>query len=232
MSDLDTRIREWRRLQERETSLSPRELDELEDHVRAHADLEMELNAVLAPEQAFAIARRELGEPATLSKEFAKAGKPRWWRLVFAGCAMFVVSFALPAVGEHSTSAGNGLFGITHGAVSGLGAFQDALFWGDGLGTLSALTNLLMVGGIAALAIRRRPPRRWVPALLAAAGVMNLVYWPIWTVIGGEPITLLLPGYWAWAASFFCVSGGLWMLARERAGAFLGRSRELRPGEE
>ncbi len=230
MSDLDARIRDWRQLQERETSLSPRELDELEDHLRAHADLEMELNAVLTPEQAFAIARRELGKPATLSKEFAKAGQPRWRRLVFAGCAMFVVSFALPAVGELTTN--HGLFIMNHGAVSGWGAFSNALFWGDGLGTVSALTNLLMVAGLVTLAIRRRPPRRWFPALLALAGVMNLVYWPIFAVSRGDPLTLLLPGYWAWAASFFCVSGGLWMLARERAGAFFGPSRELQPGEE
>ena len=230
MSDLNARIRDWRQLQERETSLSPRELDELEDHLRAHVDLEMELNAVLAPDQAFAIARRELGEPATLSKEFAKAGQPRWWRLTVAGCALFAVSFALPAFGEHTTS--HGLFTMQHGAVSGWGAFWEALFWGDGLGRVSALTNLAMVAGIVALAIRRRPPRRWVSAVLAAAGVMNLVFWPIWTVAGEEPLTSLLPGYWAWAASFFCVSGGLWMLARERAGAFFARSRALQPGEE
>lgn len=230
MSDLNARIREWRQLQERETSFSPRELDELEDHLRAHADLEMELNAVLAPDQAFAIARRELGEPATLSKEFAKAGQPRWWRLTVAGCALFVVSFALPALGEHTTS--HGLFTMNHGAVSGLEALWEALFWGDALGRWSASTNLLMLAGIVTLAIRRRPPRRWLPALLAVGGVMNLVYWPIWTVAGGEPLTSLLPGYWAWATSFFCVSGGLWMLARERAGAFFGRSRELQTGEE
>ena len=230
MSDLNERIRDWRKLQERETSLSSRELDELEDHLRAHTDLEMELNAVLAPDQAFAIARRELGEPASLSKEFAKAGQPRWWRLVFAGCALFAVSFALPAFGEHTT--GSGFFTIRHDAVSGWEAFWQALFLDDGLGRWSALTNLVMLAGIVALAIRRRPPRRWVSALLAAAGVMNVVYWPIWTVTGGEPLTSLLPGYWAWVTSFFCVSGGLWMLARERAGAFFGRSRVLQPGEE
>ncbi|MYG81200.1 MAG: hypothetical protein F4187_05260, partial [Gemmatimonadetes bacterium] len=191
MSDLNARIREWRQLQERETSLSPRELDELEDHLGAHADLEMELNAVLAPDQAFAIARRELGETASLSKEFAKAGQPRWWRLVVAGCAMFVVSFTLPAVGEHTTS--HGFFTMEHGAVSGWGAFWDALIWGDGLGPWSALTNLAMLAGIVTLAIRRQPPRRrWMPVLLAAAGIMNLVYWPIWTVTEGHsPMNLL-----------------------------------------
>ena len=230
MFDLNARIREWRQLQKRETSLSTRELDELEDHLRAHVDLELELNAVLAPDEALAIARRELGEPAKLSKEFAKAEQPRWWRLVLAGCALFAVSFALPAFGEHTT--GSGFFTIRHDAVSGWEACWEALFLGDRLGPWSALTNLVMLAGIVALAIRRRPPRRWLPALLAAAGVMNVVYWPIWTVTGGEPLTSLLPGYWAWVSSFFCVSGGLWMLARERAGAFFGLRSELQPGEE
>ena len=85
MFDLNGRVREWRERQERTSSLSPRELDELEDHLRARVDLELELNAVLAPADAFAIARRELGEAATLSKEFAKAGKPRWRRWLVAG---------------------------------------------------------------------------------------------------------------------------------------------------
>ena len=44
MFDVDGEIRRWRERQERETSLSPRELDELEDHLRARVDLEMELN--------------------------------------------------------------------------------------------------------------------------------------------------------------------------------------------
>ena len=84
--------RRWRKRQERQTSLSPRELDELEDHLRARVDLEMELNAVLAPERAFAIARRELGTPAALEKEFAKAGEAEvggggWWR--GGGCSRF-----------------------------------------------------------------------------------------------------------------------------------------------
>lgn len=230
MFDLDARIQDWRKLQERDTSLSLRELDELEDHLRAHVDLELELNAVLAPAEAFAIARRELGEPATLSKEFAKAGQPRWWRLVFAGCALFAVSFALPAFGERTT--GSGITTMTHGALSGWGAFWEALFWGDGLGSLSALTNLLMLAGLVTLAIRCRPTKRWLPALLAVAGVMNLVYWPIWTVAGGDPLTTLLPGYWAWATSFFCVSGGMWMLARERATALWRRGDELRSAGE
>ena len=89
MFDMDAEARRWRKRQERTSSLSPRELDELEDHLRARVDLEMELNAVLAPERAFAIARRELGTPAALEKEFAKAGKPRWKRWLVAGWGVY-----------------------------------------------------------------------------------------------------------------------------------------------
>ena len=96
MFDLNGRVREWRKRQERTSSLSPRELDELEDHLRARVDLEMELNAVLAPERAFAIARHELGEAAALEKEFAKAGKPRWRRWMVAGWAAYVAAWFLP----------------------------------------------------------------------------------------------------------------------------------------
>ena len=78
MFDVDGEIRRWRKRQERQTSLSPRELDELEDHLRARTRLELELNAALAPERAFAIARQALGEADEVSREFAKAGKPRW----------------------------------------------------------------------------------------------------------------------------------------------------------
>ena len=122
----------------------------------------------VAPDQAFAIARRDLGKPAALSKEFAKAGKPRWRRWLVAGWAMFAASFALPAVGEYTT--GSGLFTLKHGALSGWDACWEALFWGDGLGPWSALTNLLMLVSLVTLAIRRRPARRWLPALLAVAG--------------------------------------------------------------
>ena len=54
MFDLDTEVRRWRERQERKSSLSPRELDELEDHLRARVDLELEINATLAPRRAVA----------------------------------------------------------------------------------------------------------------------------------------------------------------------------------
>lgn len=77
MFDLEKAVRRWRRGLERMSSLSPRELDELEDHLRARANLELELDAGLTPARAFAAAHDDLGEAATVSREFAKAGKPR-----------------------------------------------------------------------------------------------------------------------------------------------------------
>ena len=87
MFDLDSEVRRWRRRQERRSSLSSRELDELEDHLRAHVDLETELTPSLTPARAFAQATTAMGAPEKLSKEFARAGKPRWRKLVFAGWA-------------------------------------------------------------------------------------------------------------------------------------------------
>ncbi|MYI07300.1 MAG: hypothetical protein F4059_08315, partial [Gemmatimonadetes bacterium] len=98
MFDLDGRVRQWRERQERTSALSPRELDELEDHLRARVDLEMELNAVLGPTRAFAIARHDLGEAAVLEKEFAKVGKPRWRRWLVAGWAAYVAAWFLPVL--------------------------------------------------------------------------------------------------------------------------------------
>lgn len=96
MFKLEEAVVQWRERQERNSSLSPRELDELQDHLRARIDLELELSAVLAPERAFAIARHELGEATALSKEFAKAGRRRWGRWLVVGWSMYAVSWFLP----------------------------------------------------------------------------------------------------------------------------------------
>ena len=95
MFDLDMAVASWRKGLRRRSSLSPRELDELEDHLRAHFELELELNATLAPPRAFAIVRADLGEPAVLSREFAKARRPQWKRLLVAAWALFAVSFGI-----------------------------------------------------------------------------------------------------------------------------------------
>lgn len=90
-------VRRWREEVERRSSLSPREVDELEDHLRARVELEMELAPALGPAKALAIAKGHLGEATALSREFARAG-PRWSRWMVSGLAMFGVSFFMPVI--------------------------------------------------------------------------------------------------------------------------------------
>ncbi|MCY3678977.1 MAG: hypothetical protein OXH66_15540 [Gemmatimonadetes bacterium] len=214
MFDLEKAVGRWRKKLESESSLSPREVDELEDHLRAGFDLEMELTPALTPVAAFANASGGMGEPADLSKEFAKAGSPRWRRLVYAGWALFAVSFVLPAYVDGSPPGPGGLF--SGGTMAGWDAFFHAIFWGDLVGKLSALTNLLMLGSLLILRTSRRQRGRWLRWLVGGAGLLNLAYWPIWVVTEGDPVSDLLPGYWVWGASFLCVAAGIWMLVKER----------------
>ena len=148
MFDLDTEVRRWREHAEGKSSLSPREVDELEDHLRARVDLELELNGALTPVQAFAAASEDVGEPAALSKEFVKAGRPRWRPLLVAAWAMFAVSWFLPAVVEYIPipPAPDGTLQQHVEVIPGWEAFVYALFgWAGPVGSVSALTNVLML---------------------------------------------------------------------------------------
>ena len=158
MFDLDIEVRRWRERQERKSSLSPRELDELEDHLRARVDLELEMNRVLAPERAFAIARRGLGRPAALQREFANAGRPRWRRWLVAGWATFAVSFALPAVPDWPASGWVPGWGAAVSVLAALVEWPREAFIGAPLQMLSGLTNLLMLSTL--LQLRTARPRR------------------------------------------------------------------------
>lgn len=218
MFDLDAEVRRWRARQERKSSLSPRELDELEDHLRARVNLEQELDPVLGPAHALAIARRGLGKPAALEKEFAKAGKPRWRRWLVAGWATFAASFVLPVVPDFAAP------GTVPGWAPGWGAAmtvlgfligspRDALM-GAPLESLSGLTNFLMLATLLELRAARPRRTRWLAGLVGGAAVLNL--W--WLAGWAEPVALpplgMGIGYWAWVTSFFCVAAALWMRVR------------------
>ncbi len=211
MFKLEEAVRQWRERQERRSSLSPRELDELEDHLRARVDLEMELNAVLAPERAFAIARHELGEATVLSKEFAKAGRPRWRRWLVAGWATYAVSWFLPILDM-------GWLGMLFGYDLITDIADTALV---------LVVNLPMLMTVPVLWGARISCNRWVRRLVGVAGVSA-----IGTVVGGMiygsiengSIAWLLPppfrmGFWAWTASFLCVARGLRLRAKAWASA-------------
>ena len=75
---IEARVERWRTQLARTSSLSPRELDELEDHLRARVTTELELDAALTPARAFSVAREALGKEDDVSREFANAGRPKW----------------------------------------------------------------------------------------------------------------------------------------------------------
>ena len=211
MFDLDAELRRWRARQERTSSLSPRELDELEDHLIARIDLLLETNAALAPKQAFALARKELGKSAALSSEFAKSGKPRWRKLLVAGWAMYAVSFILPAAHNFRSGGGSGqdfLWGW-QAPIAALLAAGDGAIWLSLLRVMSALSNALVLATFLKLRGARPPEATWlIPGLMGAA-LLNL-HWTARHIGPGI-------GYWAWVASFACIGSALWMRARERA---------------
>ncbi|MYG76409.1 MAG: hypothetical protein F4198_12605 [Acidobacteria bacterium] len=196
MFDLEAAFRDWRTHMEHGTGLSPREVDELEDHLRSHVDLELELDKALTPARAFALARYAIGEPKTLSREFAKAGKPRWRHLLRAGGALFAASWFLPAIGDAA------------GHLWGWEAFLLALEWGNPGETLSALSSVLVLLSLFVTGRVRRAKLRSLTWSVTGAAVLNLLYW----IPSGD----LAVGYWAWAGSFVCTASALWMRARER----------------
>ena len=222
MFDLDAEVRRWRKHAEGKSSLSPREVDELEDHLRARIDLELELDAGLVPAQAFAAASEDVGEPAALSREFVKAGQPRWRRLLTVGLAMFAVSWFLPALADYGASPPRAPDGTVLprqvDLVIGWEAFRFALTHFAGIaGMLSALTNVLMLVVGIRVYRKRAPDARWAFPLMAAATAVNSLYWPYW-VISEDGLGLRV-GYVLWTASFALVAIALWLCAREWAPA-------------
>lgn len=211
MFELENEVRRWRDSVEREFSLSPRELDELEDHLRARVELEMELDAALAPTRALAIAQEELGQASALSQEFARAGKPRWRRWLVAGWAMFGVSFLLPTVRW------NLFLGIDLAWDYGY-----ELFWRvftDGAVPL-LLPSLAMILSIRALLSPSAGKGRWLGRILGAAGGICVAFGivELCGVALSEGRNLVMgPGYWMWSLSLVCVAIALQIRDRDWA---------------
>ena len=215
--DLDARVARWRRSQERTSSLSPRELDELEDHLRAYVDLELELNATLGPARAFRIACREIGPGPVLSKEFAKVGKARWRRVFITGWAMYAASFLLPSA-EMGFDAGYRFVWD----IASRGLFYPQVL------AFVVLPNLAMLTTIRVLLGRKPPYGRRAKWMLGAAGVGAMgtavfisglfAFSPenrgLW-----EGIARFGTGYWIWATSLTTVATALHLRAREWASA-------------
>ncbi|MDE0073236.1 MAG: hypothetical protein OXR82_00485 [Gammaproteobacteria bacterium] len=236
MCELDREIRRWRRQEIRRSSLSPRELDELEDHLRARVELELELDTARSPQQAFALAWDELGGGRALSCEFARAGRPRWRGLMAVAGVLFGASFFLPViVAELQTADG---MVPRYGYEAVLRLLAD----GELSSTLLALgPNLLMVVALVGGLGSDRSQGRWLRGIVGLAGlallligVTNLLWPASVSLNGGPPFHWPAPnpvtstvhyladlgiGYWAWALSFACATAGLWIRDREWASA-------------
>lgn len=236
MFDLDKEIGRWRQQENRRSFLSARELDELEDHLRTRIDLELELDPALSPHQAFALARDELGGGRTLSREFAKAGRPRWRGPMVAAWALFGASFLLPVVAAEFRTVDGVLPRYGYEAVLRLLADDELP------ATLLALgPNLLMVVTLLGVSRSGRSWGRWLRRLLGFAGlallligVTNLLWPASVSINGGPPFHWPVPspatgtvhfhaslgmGYWAWALSFACAAAALWIRERKWASA-------------
>lgn len=195
MFELEAEVGRWRRNLERSSSLSAREVDELEDHLRARVSLELDLNPALAVGEALAIAREGLGQPTAISREFAKAGRPRWRRLLLAGWVLYAASFLLPALTNPYTDA----------TIYGYGAF--GMLW---------LPNLILLATLPTFWRRRRARRAWTAWVVAATGVLPAGLGLLRIANGGMGWNLGV-GYWMWSASFVVVATALWFRSRDWA---------------
>ena len=205
MFDLDEALRDWRMHMERGTALSAREVDELEDHLRASIELEQELDATLTPARACSLARDEVGEATALSREFAKSGSPRWRLLLLVGSGMFAASWFLPALSDETP------FGRWWGWEAFLAA---VLQWDSPVYLLSAVTNVLMVFMIYRIRRVRPLKNRWLTWCVTGAAALNLLCWI-------RLVDILAVGFWVWAGSFILAASALWMQDREWASAKL-----------
>ena len=208
MFEFENEVRRWRSALDRRSSLSPRELDELEDHLRARVDLELELDAALAPTEAFAIARRDLGEPRALSREFARAGRPRWKPLLAGASALYAASLLLP---------------VLHIRLL-LPWGLDASWMPRGYELLADVEllplNLPMLLILPVIWSSRRLKGTWLAAILGAIGVSTLGVGAAALISeGSNALAALRLGYWAWSASFVLASAALWRRRRGWASA-------------
>lgn len=216
MFDLDREVGLWRERQERTSSLAAAELDELEDHLRARVNLEMELMAVPSRRRAFALACEGLGESAALSREFAKAGTPRWRKLLIAGWAMFGASFFLPVR----------VWNLNDVAQYGYEVFRDQV---TDL-SLLVLPSLFFLLTIPTLWNAGHARGRWLRGLLGVTGMAFLVFGVVYSVWGGAMWTALLGidgltgfnvvyaslglGFWLWTSSLVVAAIALQLRAR------------------
>src|ERR1700722_1093646 len=95
MFNLNVAIKEWRRRILAAGVKNPNILDELENHLRE--DVEQRMQGGVGEGDAFEVAVRSIGQPATLQNEFAKSGATTGTRLQRLKCALLAfIGIPLP----------------------------------------------------------------------------------------------------------------------------------------
>jgi len=216
----DDEIRGWRERLEGRGWFSPRELDELEDHLRTHATRELRVDpgtdAARALETA---ARQEFGEPSAHFREFEKSETPSWRLLLLAGWGLYALSLLLPGFGAVGVGPSNPGFGMSERGYEFLRlALENG--W-----ILPLLLNLPMALTFPALGRARRSLDGWLRRVIGATGasalglgVFNLLR-PLPLPVDGDRFLYghLGTAYWVWSASFALVAVSLWLRDREWA---------------
>jgi len=227
MFDLDRAVLAWREGFARERSFSTDDLDELEDHLRAAYELELELTPGLVPARAFSHAVESLGRAEALSVEFAKVGGGWWCRLLRLGRVAYGLSFLLPVARYGITFPvlnGSISMNLHEGGLPGIQAFLVALTSGDALGVVSALTNAAMLVTFWRMRDAKRRRVSLLAVLLGACALLNLSW--LWMA---SPPSDLFAGYYVWLSSFAVTSTGLALRARALPADATGRQRALAP---
>ena len=220
MYRLDDEIRSWRGALEDRGWFSPRELDELEDHLRSHATQELESGPAPGGARAFeAAVHEELGEPTALLREFAKQETPVWRHLLQAGWGVYALSFLIPGFGIVGFEPSHPNFGMR---LSGYEFLRFSLAYGW---ILAVLPNLAMITTLPTLGRTRRSIEGWLGRVLGAVGasalglgLFNLLR-PLPIAVEGDLVVhgRLGVAYWAWSASFALVAAAVWLRDREWA---------------
>lgn len=176
MQQLEPKFAAWRRALN--PAITEAAAEELESHLRAVVD--EQIAAGKSPDEAFTLAVQRLGNPADVSREFAKARSQTWLPVKLALVAVVIISLALGIIVLNITET-RGLLLAAHTFAISVGYLSGLLV--GGLGICFALQRWL---GQTSLAIEASATRG--AALLAKLAL-------VMTILG-----VLLGAIWAQGA--------------------------------
>ncbi len=156
MSGLDRSIAEWRRLMSVQSTCAKADAAELEDHLREEITGLQQVG--LSEDEAFLVASRRLGTPASLGKEFAKVNPSVLWGHRLGVAAIVLLCYFLGTFLFSFCSKASALLSLRLG-MSGYEA-----------GISGVVIATLFVGGLAYVLVRRYGEKRITCSATAGTG--------------------------------------------------------------